>query len=67
MTFIVTVASLAVMVMHCCILFEQKSQLWVTFKGGKVFWNIYISMIMQSLTDISVGLWNIYAQDPHFK
>ena len=47
-TFIV--ASLAVMVIHCCIWFEQKSCEGLLGGGFKVFWNIYISMIMQSST-----------------
>ena len=43
--------------------------------GDKVFWNIYISMIMQSSTEkfdiswfyiIIFSLWNIYGEDPNF-
>ena len=30
-----TVVSLAVMVIHCCIWFERKSQLLGTFRGGE--------------------------------
>ena len=39
------VMSLAAMVIHCCIWFEQKSQ----------FWNIYILMILQSLHGWGAG------------
>ena len=43
--------SLAVMVIHCCILLEQKSKLrWTIKVWVEVFCNIYISMFMQSLT-----------------
>ena len=58
------------MVIHCC-----TCQLRGTFRGRgfKVFWNIYISMIMQSsivqfyiynfFTGLSFGMWNIYSKD----
>ena len=44
------VATSAVMVIHCCIWFELKKSVVKDFEGGgvKVFWNIFISMIMQS-------------------
>ena len=44
--------------------------------GAKVFWNIYILMIMQSLivkfhtqflSWLSFGRWNIYVKNPRFK
>ena len=71
------VVSSAVIVINCCFWFEQKSQLLGFLGGGsKVFWNIYISMIVHSskvklhiyvFTRFSFGLWNINSKDPGFK
>ena len=50
-TFIVV--SLAVMAIHCCVWFEQKSQLCGTFRGGSILQLLYLDVYAEYDNKIS--------------